>query len=78
MGDDAVYDVNEIPKDSEFYNLARSLAASMDIDWKGMSHEESNRIMLAMLDDTYNSISSTIPAKDKGKLIIDVHFKIVK
>lgn len=77
-GDAAVYDVNEIPKDNEFYNLARSLAASMDIDWNNMSHEDSNRIMLAMLDDTYNSISNTIPAEDKGKLIIDVHFKVIK
>ena len=78
MGDAAVYDVNEIPKNHKFYNQAHSLAASMEIDWETMSHEDSNRIMLAMLDDTYNSISKAIPKKDKNNLIIDVHFKIVK
>jgi len=78
LGDAAVYDVNEIPKNHKFYNLAHSLAASMDIGWETMTHEESNRIMLAMLDDTYNAIAKTIPSKDKGNLIIDVHFKVVK
>lgn len=78
MGDAAVYDVNEIPKKHKFYNLAHSLAASMDIDWKTMTHEESNRIMLAMLDDTYNAIAKTVPSKDKNNLIIDVRFKVVK
>lgn len=78
MGDAAVYDVIEIPKNHKFYNMAHSLAASMEIDWETMSHEDSNRIMLAMLDDTYNAISKVIPKKDKNNLIIDVHFKIVK
>ncbi len=78
MGDAAVYDVNEIPKNHRFYNLARSLAASMEIDWEGMAHEESNRIMLAMLDDTYNAIAKAVPKKDKNNLIIDAHFKVVK
>ena len=78
MGDAAVYDVNEIPKNHKFYNLAHSLAASMDIDWEDMSHEDSNRIMLAMLDDTYNAIAKAVSCKDKNNLIIDVHFKIIK
>lgn len=77
-GDEAVYDVNEIPAENEFYQLARDLAESMEISWKTMTHEESNRIMLAMLDDCYNAMSDGIPEKDKKKLVINVDFKLLK
>lgn len=77
-GDAAVYDVNEIPVDSKFYQLAHDLADSMEISWESMTHEESNRIMLAMLDDCYNAMSKEISKKDKAKLVIDVNFKLLK
>lgn len=77
-GDEAVYDVNEIPADNKFYQLARDLADSMEISWESMTHEESNRIMLAMLDDCYNAMSEGIPKKDKSKLVISVNFKLLK
>lgn len=72
------YDVNEIPADNQFYQLARDLADSMEISWESMTHEESNRIMLAMLDDCYNAMSEGIPKKDKSKLVISVNFKLLK
>lgn len=77
-GDEAAYDVNEIPADNKFYQLARDLADSMEISWESMTHEESNRIMLAMLDDCYNAMSEGIPKKDKSKLVISVNFKLLK
>lgn len=77
-GDAAVYDVNEIPVDNKFYQLARDLADSMDIPWESMTHEESNRIMLAMLDDCYNAMSKGISKKDKSKLVIDINFQLLK
>lgn len=77
-GDDAIYDVNEIPADHNFHQLARYLAESMDIPWETMTHEDSNRIMLAMLEDCYNAIGKAVPQKDKPNLVVDVNFKIVK
>lgn len=77
-GDAAVYDVNEIPVDNKFYQLARDLADSMNISWESMAHEESNRIMLAMLDDCYNAMSKGISKKDKSKLVIDINFQLLK
>lgn len=74
-GDDAIYDVNEIPKGNEFYKLAKGIAKDLDINWKEMTHEESNRIMLAMLEDTYNAMAEV---SDKEKLIIEIKLKILK
>jgi len=57
FGDDnAPYNVNELDKSSKFYNYAVELAKELEIDWDGMSHEESNRLMLALLDDYYQNI----------------------
>lgn len=48
-----IYDINELDENNEFYKDAVKLAEEMEIDWKTMSHEDSNRIMLALLEDTY-------------------------
>ena len=52
----AMYNINELKEDSEFYKPAQDLCDEMDIDWETMSHEDSNRVMLALLDDYYNAI----------------------
>lgn len=78
LEDESVYDVNEIPEDSKFYQSAHELADSMKIPWKTMTHEDSNRIMLAMLDDAYNAIGKAVPKKDKKNLVIELNFKIAK
>ena len=74
-GDKAIYDVNEIPKDNEFYKDAKAVAKSLGVDWKKMTHEESNRIMLALLEDTYNAMSEV---GDKSHLVVEVTLKVVK
>ena len=56
FGDNAPYDMNEIKEDSEYYSIAKELADEMEIDWQTMSHTDSNRIMLAMLDDYFQNI----------------------
>ena len=40
------YNINELKEDNEFYKPAKDLAEELEIDWKKMTHEESNRIML--------------------------------
>lgn len=57
MGDESPYDINELKPDSQFYEAAKNLADELEIDWKKMSHEDSNRIMLSLLDDFFNKIN---------------------
>lgn len=56
LGDNSPYDINELSEDNEFHKQAVEMSKELEIDWKKMTHEESNRIMLAMLDDLFNSI----------------------
>lgn len=54
--DDSIYDVNELEPDEHFYPLAKKLAEELKIGWEDMSHEDSNRIMLLMLERSYQRI----------------------
>lgn len=56
LGDDAPYDVNEIPEDSPFHETARAIADEMKLDWNNMSHDDSNRVMLNLLSEYFCSI----------------------
>lgn len=73
--DDNYYNINELPKDNEFYKDARAMAKSLSIDWKKMSHEDSNRIMLALLEDAYNAMASV---GDKKHLTVEVILKVIE
>ena len=73
--DENIYDINELPKDSMFYKDARVIAKSLGINWKKMTHEESNRIMLALLEDTYNAMAEV---GNKEHLAIEVRLKAIK
>lgn len=73
--DENYYNINELPKDNDFYKEARAMAKSLGIDWKKMSHEDSNRIMLAMLEDTYNAMAAV---GDKKHLTVEVKLKVIK
>jgi hypothetical protein len=74
-GDSAIYDVNEVPVNNEFHQPAKAIAKSLGIGWEGMTHEESNRIMLALLEDAYNAMAEV---EDKENIMIEVKFKIRK
>lgn len=56
-GDNTPYNINELKEDSEFFKPATALCEELEIDWKNMTHEESNRIMLSLLDDYFNAIN---------------------
>lgn len=70
-----IYDVNEIPKTNEFYKATKAIAKKFEIDWKTMTHEESNRIMLALLSDTYNEMADVC---DKDSIAIETRVRILK
>ena len=55
--EDPPYNINELKEDSEFIQPAKDLAKELGIDWEKMTHEESNRIMLSLLDDYFNAIN---------------------
>ena len=56
LGDKCPYNMNEIKEGEDFYEQAKELADELEIKWDSMSHDESNRLMLALLDDYYNAI----------------------
>lgn len=70
-----IYDINEMPGDSDFFTDAVRMAEQLEIDWESMSHEDSNRIMLALLEDYYQAMAKVA---DKKKLSIEVTLKINK
>ena len=77
-GDKGIYDINEMPETHKFYHHAREISTQLEIDWEKMTHEESNRIMLALLEDLYQEIGKTVPKKERKHLVVEVTFKIVK
>ena len=56
FGEEAPYDVNEIPEDNPHYENAKAISDEMELDWKNMSHDDSNRVMLNMLADAFAAI----------------------
>lgn len=71
FGEDAPLGVNEIPTDSPFYQSAKSIADELGMDWKNMSHEDSNRVMLNLLSDYFFSIQSD----EKYKPVLTISFQ---
>lgn len=71
FGEDAPLDVNEIPTDSPFYQSAKSIADELGMDWKNMSHEDSNRVMLNLLSDYFFSIQPD----EKYKPVLTISFQ---
>ena len=72
--DNSIYDVNELEPDEKFYPLAKDISGELKIDWKTMSHEDSNRIMLLMLERAYQKVRDSINAKS---VIIEYQLKEV-
>lgn len=70
-----IYDINEMPVDHKFYAAATEIAKQIGVDWATMSHADSNRIMLALLEDAYNAMGNV---GNKKKLVVEVKLKIVK
>ena len=70
--DDSIYDVNELEPDEHFYPLAKKLAEELKIGWENMSHEDSNRIMLLMLEKSYQRIKEV---SDRPNIVIEFKVK---
>lgn len=70
-----IYDVTDIPKTNKFYELAKEIAKQLEIDWENMTHEESNRVMLALLEDSFNLIRDI---EDSKSIILQTKIVIKK
>lgn len=70
-----IYDINEMPGDSDFFTDAVKIAEQLEIDWEAMSHEDSNRIMLALLEDYYKAMKKV---ENKKQLTIEIKLKILE
>ena len=69
-----IYNVTDIPKANKFYKPAKDIAKQLQINWKTMTHEESIRIMLALLEDSFNLIREIEDSKAitlQTKIIIE-------
>ncbi len=70
-----IYNATDIPGASKFRKVARQTAERLGVRWQGMSHEDSNRVMLAMLEDAFNLIREV---EDCDDVIICTTIKTVK
>lgn len=70
-----IYNVSDIPADNKFHKIAKQTAKELGIKWSQMSHEDSNRVMLAMLEDAFNMIRDI---ENSINIIIKTTIQIVK
>lgn len=70
-----IYNVTDILSKNKFYKMAQQKAKELGVDWKKMSHEDSNRIMLAMLEDSYNLIRDIENSKN---IVLKTTLQILK
>ena len=75
QSEEYIYNVNEMPEENEFCSPAKKIAKSFEINWKKMTHEESNRIMLALLDDVYNEMAGVC---NKDHIVLETKIIIKK
>ncbi len=68
-----IYDINELPETNKFFEPANKIANDLGVSWKTMTHEESNRIMLALLEEYYNKMAEVADTND---IILQVSFKL--
>ena len=73
FGEEAPYDVNEIPEDNPHYESAKAISDEMELDWKNMSHDDSNRVMLNMLADAF----AAIEPDEHYEVVLTISFKKV-
>lgn len=75
FGKTPVESITDIDSSSPYYTIAQDIAKEFKIDWSEITPEDSNELMLALLDDVFNRINVderyeyvlSITAKDKGK-----------
>lgn len=67
--EEEIYNVTDIPVSGEFYELAKGMAKQLNINWTEMTHEDSNRIMLALLESSFNTIREI---EDSKSIVLQV------
>lgn len=70
FSENAPANINEIGKDSKYYKEATEMAKELDMDWNNLSQDDSNCIMINMLNDYYMNIMQSRNAKYQIKISI--------
>lgn len=70
-----IYNVTDIPADNKFCKMAKQTAKQLKIPWSSMSHEDSNRIMLAMLEEAFNLIRDI---ENSSQIVLNLTIKTRK
>lgn len=57
FGKNPIDNVTSLDKDSVYYKASQEIAKEFGMDWDNLSPEDSNELMLALLEDYYNKVS---------------------
>ena len=66
---------NKLPESERVCSGICKIAKQLEIDWESMTHEESNRVMLALLEDSFNLIRDI---EDSKSIILQTKIVIKK
>lgn len=57
FGSNPIDNVTLLNKDSDFYKTAQDIAQEFGLDWDDLSPEDSNELILALLEDYYHKVN---------------------
>ncbi len=69
----SILNVWELKEGDKFYDYAKKTADLIGIKWEGMTCEQSDQIILGMLEDRYMKMK---PVNSKSKVVLDVKLKV--
>lgn len=71
FGKNPIDNVTSLDKNSVYYKAAQDIAKEFGMDWEELSAEDSNELMLTLLEDFYNRVNIS----DKYDYILSVTVK---
>jgi len=70
-----IFNITDLSEDSEFLDEAKCITKDLKLDWDHLTHDESNRIMLALLSSDF---MSTKNVENVDNLQINITLKAVR
>lgn len=71
FGDKPVKNINELTAESPFYKDAQSVVKDFELDWDNLTVEDSNEVILVLMDEYYSKIRQS----DEYDYIIQIGIK---
>lgn len=57
FGTNPIDNVKSLDKDSDYYKTAQDIAKEFKMNWDELTPEDSNELIIALLDDYYNRVN---------------------